>query len=119
VGEGDLYEGVPGEWRGRVDLIVGALPYVPDSELPFLAHDVLAYEPRQALEGGPDGLRVLRPAVLGASSWLQPGGRLLLELGAGQPRLLSPALESAGFRPPDVLVDPAGDVRGIEAVWPG
>ncbi len=119
VVEGDLYEGLPDAWRGRVDVIVGALPYVPDPELPFLAHDVLAFEPRQALEGGPDGLRVLRRAVLGAAVWLRPGGRLLLELGAGQPQLLGPALESAGLRPPRLLVDSAGDVRGIEALWPG
>lgn len=116
VAGGDLYEGLPSEWRGRLDLIVGSLPYVPDSELPFLAHDVLAFEPRLALEGGPDGLRVVRPAVLGAGQWLRAGGRVLLELGAGQPEHLREEFARAGLEAVGVLVDSLGDIRGIEAV---
>jgi release factor glutamine methyltransferase len=75
---GDLFDAVPGELRGRVDLVVSNPPYVREgTELP---PDVLA-EPAIALFAGPDGADVLRRIADGACAWLKPGGAIVLEIG--------------------------------------
>ena len=75
---GDLFDAVPRELRGRVDLIVSNPPYVRDgAELPA---DVRA-EPAIALYAGPDGTDVLRRIAADACGWLKPGGAIVLEIG--------------------------------------
>jgi release factor glutamine methyltransferase len=116
VVEGDLFEGVPTSWRGSVDVIVSVLPYVPTAEIEYLPRDVRDFEPSNALDGGVDGLVVVRRAVAEARTWLRPGGHLLLEVGGDQPGVLTPALEAAQFASIRVIADEDGDPRGIEAV---
>jgi len=70
--------------RGPVDLIVSNPPYVAEEEWPALPASVREYEPRQALDGGPGGLMVIRRLLKGAPRLLRPGGTLLVEIGAGQ-----------------------------------
>ncbi len=113
---GDLFEGVPPDWRGTVDVVVGVLPYVPTAEIEFLPRDVRTFEPGLALDGGQDGLDLVRRAAAEASSWLRAGGRLLLEVGGGQPEVLAATLTATGFGPPEVMFDEDGDPRGLEAV---
>src|SRR5919204_184422 len=55
------------------------VPYVPSEEIGFLPPEARAHEPRSALDGGADGLDVLRRVAAGATSWLAPGGHLLSE----------------------------------------
>jgi release factor glutamine methyltransferase len=116
VVEGDLFEGVPTSWKGSVDVVVSVLPYVPTGEIEFLPRDVRDFEPIGALDGGADGLAVIRRAVAEARAWLRPGGHLLLEIGGDQPGILTPVLETAGFASIRVISDEDGDPRGIEAV---
>jgi release factor glutamine methyltransferase len=115
VAEGDLFEGVPQSWKGEVDVIVAVLPYVPTGEIPFLPRDVRAFEPALALDGGDDGLAVVRRAVIEGRQWLRPGGHILVEIGGNQADALAPILEIARFDRIRLIVDADGDPRGVEA----
>lgn len=67
-----------------VDLITANLPYVATPEWEELAPEIRHYEPRRALDGGPDGLMLIRGLLTAAAPYLRPRGALLLEIGAGQ-----------------------------------
>jgi release factor glutamine methyltransferase len=79
VYEGDLYQPLPAALRGRVDILAANVPYVPSGEVGLLPPEARAHEPRLALDGGADGLDVLRRVVAAAPQWLAPGGHLLTE----------------------------------------
>jgi release factor glutamine methyltransferase len=76
---GDLFEALPGRLRGRVDILAANVPYVPTGEVPLLPAEARDHEPLTALDGGADGLDVLRRVAAGAARWLAPGGCLLVE----------------------------------------
>ncbi len=69
---------------GPFDLVLANLPYVPSGDLPTLAPEVAVYEPRLALDGGPDGLDVYRRFFATLPERVRPGGAVLCEIGAGQ-----------------------------------
>jgi release factor glutamine methyltransferase len=69
---------------GRVDLVVSNPPYIRTGDLAHLPPEVRGYEPREALDGGPDGLRFHRVLVAQAPAFLRPGGGLILEIGWDQ-----------------------------------
>ncbi|HET9076669.1 MAG TPA: methyltransferase domain-containing protein [Acidimicrobiales bacterium] len=98
---------------GVFDVVTAVAPYVPTAGLGFLPSDVQRYEPRLALDGGPDGLDVVRRVVAAASRLLRPGGWLLIELGADQDASLGPALASGGFVSTRTWHDEEGDLRGL------
>lgn len=112
---GDLLAPLPLALAGRVDVVVGVVPYVPTGALGLLPRDTLAHEPVLAYDGGPDGAATLRRVVDGASRVLRRGGALLLELGGDQADLLAPDLDRRGFGDVAVVRDGEGDVRGVEA----
>jgi release factor glutamine methyltransferase len=97
------------------DVVTAVAPYVPTGELRLLPADVQRYEPRRSLDGGNDGLDVVRRIVLSAGRLLRPGGWLLVEVGANQDRALSPTLVASGFDIADVWFDEDGDLRGLAA----
>jgi release factor glutamine methyltransferase len=70
--------------KGRFDLIVSNPPYVARGEIASLAPEVRLYDPAPALDGGRDGLDVYRAIAAAAPHLLDAGGRLVVELGAGQ-----------------------------------
>ena len=83
--EGDLFHplnkiGV----RGQVSAVVSNPPYIADAEWSELQPEVGAFEPRLALDGGPDGLNVVNRLVRNAPSWLKPEALLVVEVGRGQ-----------------------------------
>lgn len=84
VFEGDLYEPLPPALRGRVDILVANAPYVPTEAVGLLPSEARTYEPLVALDGGADGLEVVRRVAAGAVEWLAPGGHLLVETSAPQ-----------------------------------
>lgn len=108
----DLGDGLA---TGCADVVSAVAPYVPTGAIRLLARDVQAYEPVVALNGGEEGLDVLRRVVAAASRLLVGGGWLLVEVGAGQERGLAPALEAHGFASAVVWHDEDGDVRGLAA----
>jgi release factor glutamine methyltransferase len=82
--EGDLYEPLPQSLAGRVDLLLANAPYVPTDSIELMPPEARLYEPRMALDGGSDGLDLLRRIIAGARHWLGPSGRLLVETGRSQ-----------------------------------
>ncbi|MCX2183657.1 putative protein N(5)-glutamine methyltransferase [Streptomyces sp. SKN60] len=79
VYEGDLFDPLPDVLRGRIEVLVANVPYVPSGDVPLLPAEAREHEPLVALDGGADGLDVLRRVAAGAVEWLAPGGRLLCE----------------------------------------
>ena len=115
---GDLDEPLPSALRERVDVVTAVVPYVPTEELHLLPRDVLAHEPRRALDGGPGGTAVLERAARAAVRWLRPGGTVLLELGGDQADELTATLADAGLTVIRVHRDEEGRDRVIEARRP-
>jgi release factor glutamine methyltransferase len=89
---GDLFAPV----EATYDLIVSNPPYVPSGELPGLSREVRR-EPSLALDGGRDGLDVVRRIAARAGTHLHPGGMLAMELAIPQPAEVVPLLLEAGF----------------------
>jgi release factor glutamine methyltransferase len=84
VYEGELYEPLPATLRGHVDVLVANAPYVPTEAVGLLPPESRIHEPRVAVDGGADGLDVLRRVAAAAPLWLAPGGHLLVETSARQ-----------------------------------
>jgi len=89
----------------RYDLIASNPPYIPSAECDALMPDVARFEPRLALDGGPDGTLVLRSLVMGAPARLLPGGSLVVELGHDQGPAARSIAEAAGFPTVGVTLD--------------
>ncbi|MBM7652208.1 putative protein N(5)-glutamine methyltransferase [Neobacillus cucumis] len=79
VYQGDLYQALPHSLRGRVNVIVANVPYVPTDAIRLLPQEARLYEPKVALDGGMDGLDLQRKVADEASQWLAHGGHLLVE----------------------------------------
>jgi release factor glutamine methyltransferase len=105
VYEGDLFDPLPGALRGTVDIIVAVAPYVPTTAIDLLPREARLYEPALALDGGADGLDVLRRMVADAPDWLAPGGHLLVESSEGQAPVLVAAMIESGLIPSIERVD--------------
>jgi release factor glutamine methyltransferase len=109
----DLTEGLPSDLNGRVDVVTAVVPYVPTGDLKHLPRDTLAFEPRHALDGGPDGTNFLERAIRQVAPLLRPGGSLLMELGGHQLELLQPILDACGYEDSRASVDQDGDLRAL------
>jgi release factor glutamine methyltransferase len=97
VHHGDLYDALPDDLRGRVDLLVVNAPYVPSDEIATMPREARDHEHQVALDGGADGLDVHRRVAAGAPTWLRPGGRLVLETSRSQADRTAALLAGAGF----------------------
>jgi release factor glutamine methyltransferase len=112
---GDLFAPLPRTLEGRVEAVVGVVPYVPTPALPLLQRDTFAFESPLAYDGGRDGTDILRRVLSDAPRFLRRGGALLLELGGQQAAILSDDLARLGYVDVSEIADEDGDVRGIEA----
>ncbi|MGK5738823.1 putative protein N(5)-glutamine methyltransferase [Micromonospora sp. URMC 103] len=99
VFQGDLFAPLPETWRGRLDLVVANAPYVPTAAVELLPPEARLHEAPVALDGGPDGLAVLRRVAAGAGRWLAPGGHLVVEAAVTQVDSLCAAFADAGLAP--------------------
>ncbi|QPP05046.1 putative protein N(5)-glutamine methyltransferase [Streptomyces bathyalis] len=97
VHEGDLYEGLPPELRGRIEVLIANVPYVPTDSLSLLPSEARVHELRAALDGGRDGLDMLRRVAASAPEWLAPGGHLLMETTEAQVEAATEAVEGSGL----------------------
>jgi release factor glutamine methyltransferase len=111
---GDLFNAV--EPHDRYDVIVANPPYIPHEDIESLAPDIREHEPRMALDGGADGLDLIRVIAIGAPSHLVEGGQLALEIGADQPDQVSALLQQAGFIDIEVARDLASRPRVVSGM---
>lgn len=111
---GDLLEPLGG-LINAVDLVVANPPYIPTGDLPGLPAEVRDWEPRQALDGGPDGMDVHRRLAPQAARLLRPGGWLLMEMGERQAEELGRVMVAASFEEIGVR----RDLRGVERMIGG
>jgi release factor glutamine methyltransferase len=94
---GDLFAALPDSLRGRTDVLICNAPYVPTGEIAFLPSEARDHEARLALDGGADGLAILRRAAEGAAGWLAPGGVLLVETSERQAPSMAAVMTAAGL----------------------
>lgn len=116
---GDVFAPLAGTVRpGRVDAIVSNPPYIPTADLADLPREIREHEPREALDGGPDGLAVHRRIIAGAARYLRPGGLIALEVAAvhDQAGAVAALVRDAGpYGAPAVVRDDAGAERVVIA----
>lgn len=112
VHEGDLFDALPMVLRGRVDVLVSNVPYVPTAAIALMPPEARDHEPRLALDGGTDGLAVARRVLADAPAWLAPGGTVLFETSEAQVPAALAAVSAAGLVP---AVD-TDDERGATVV---
>ncbi len=96
------------------DIILSNPPYVPSTEIPKLERNVRDYEPHSALDGGPDGLDIVRSLVDQAAAKLKSGGKLLIEIGFDQGESVrSMYLEDSNWKSVELRKDLGGIPRVI------
>jgi release factor glutamine methyltransferase len=96
---GDLYQALPKELCGRVDVLTANAPYVPAAAIELMPTEARDHEPRVALDGGEDGVDIQRRILAGAIDWLRPGGHLVLETSDAQSPVVVDAAMRAGLSP--------------------
>lgn len=113
---GDLFAPL-GSISASLDLVVANPPYLPSAVIPSLPPEVSRHEPRAALDGGPDGMAVIRRIVAGAPTVLKPGGWLLMEIGEEQAGPLASLMAAEGFSGIRARRDLNGVERYIGGRW--
>ncbi|MFC5181123.1 putative protein N(5)-glutamine methyltransferase [Actinomadura harenae] len=99
VHEGDLFDALPGSLRGRIGVLLANVPYVPSGEIGLLPAEARDHEAHVALDGGGDGLEVMRRVTADAAAWLSPGGHLLCETSERQAEAALAAFAGGGLEP--------------------
>ena len=94
---GDLFAALPGSLRGQIGLLICNAPYVPTADIAFLPAEAREHEAPLALDGGADGLALLRRAAAGAPAWLAPGGVLVVETSEQQAPPMAAVMTAAGL----------------------
>jgi release factor glutamine methyltransferase len=97
VHEGDLFAALPRDLRGRIDILAANVPYVPTGQVGLLPAEARDHEPLVALDGGADGLDILRRVAAEAPHWLAPGGCLLVETSERQAAAALDAFTGSGL----------------------
>jgi release factor glutamine methyltransferase len=107
----DWQEALNGTTKSPFDLVFSNPPYIASAEIASLDREVSAFEPRAALDGGPDGLSAYRALRDVLPSLLGPGGYALLELGAGQAKAVEALFRGSLLRPMRTVPDLAAIPR--------
>ncbi len=107
----DLGAGVPERLMGRFDLVASNPPYVPTDVLAEIPREVAAFEPALALDGGADGLDLVRRLLPWSAQALKPGGGFAFELHEGHLDEAAALARAAGFQDVRIVRDLAGRPR--------
>ncbi|WP_207837635.1 putative protein N(5)-glutamine methyltransferase [Williamsia soli] len=94
---GDLFEALPQTMRGRIDLVVCNAPYVPTSAIATMPPEARVHEPQATLDGGADGLDLLRRVADESAPWMARPSHLVMEIGESQADTARQIFEVAGF----------------------
>jgi release factor glutamine methyltransferase len=94
---GDLFTALPDSLRNSAGVLICNAPYVPTTEIAFMPAEARDYEALMALDGGADGLAILRRAAAEAGAWLAPGGVLLVETSERQAAVMAAVMTAAGL----------------------
>lgn len=94
---GDLDQPLPAALRGTIDVIVANVPYVPTRSIALMPHESREHEPRTTVDGGSDGLDLLRRVAALAPGWLRPGGSVFSEVSHEQADAATAAFADAGL----------------------
>ncbi|MFJ8471164.1 putative protein N(5)-glutamine methyltransferase [Kitasatospora sp. NPDC094011] len=116
VFEGDLFAALPEELRGRVEVLIANVPYVPSGDIELLPPEARLHEARPALDGGADGLDVLRRVTAAAPRWLAAGGALLFETSERQAADALAVARAAGLAA-EVRREEELDATVVTASW--
>jgi release factor glutamine methyltransferase len=108
--EGDLF--TPLDNESKFDLIISNPPYIPSSEIKLLSKEVRS-EPNIALDGGQDGLLILKRIIQESIQFLNPGGCLMLEIGSSQEKKVTQIFYEHGYRKVFQKKDLAGVPRVV------
>jgi release factor glutamine methyltransferase len=126
LGVADRASFVGSDWLDGIDgkfgLIVSNPPYIPSAEIPGLSEEVARHDPRAALDGGPDGLDAYRRVAARAGQVLDPGGKILVEIGYDQAEAVATIFREAGLTldgEAAIRRDLAGRPRVVVASAPG
>ena len=112
---GDLF-GALAEDELPFDAVLTNPPYIPSDVIPTLSAEVKDFEPRMALDGGADGLDIIRRIIKEAPEHLKSGGMLLMEIGDDQgPAVIDLAAQTGAYREARVIKDLAGRDRILRA----
>lgn len=114
---GSWYDALPLELQGTLDVVVSNPPYIADGD-PEVDESVLAWEPHDALFAGASGLDDLRVIADGATTWLAPGGMLVVEMGHTLADAVSTMFADAGLIDVAVHQDLAQRNRFVTGVRP-
>ncbi len=95
--DGDLVAPLPDRLRGRVDVLLANVPYVPSDAVVLMPPESRDHEPLVTVDGGGDGLDVLRRVAALAPAWLAPGGTVWVETSEAQADAAVAALAAAGL----------------------
>jgi release factor glutamine methyltransferase len=94
---GDLFQPLPPALRGAVDVLTVNAPYVPTAAIGLMPPEARTHEPGLALDGGADGLDVVRRVTAEAAGWLAAGGHLVVETSERQAGALRDAVVAGGL----------------------
>ena len=111
-----LIRGDLAEPLARADVVLANLPYIPAGDIHRLQREIRDFEPRSSLDGGPDGLDLIRRLVSDCGRRLRPS-LLALEVGIGQARTVARLARDAGATDITVVADLAGIDRVVCARW--
>lgn len=109
---GDLFDALPSTLRGRFDVVVCNAPYVPTAAIAAMPPEARDHEPQVTLDGGADGLDLLRRVATAAPDWTTRPAHLVMEVGRGQVDAALAIFTDTGFSPA-IRTD---DERGATAI---
>lgn len=112
---GSRFEPFPAQLQGKVDLLVSNPPYVRRNEIDGLSVEVARHDPREALDGGPDGLVFYRALAAEMGRWLRPGGHIIVEIGDDQAADVSTIFKASGGTEIQVIKDYSDRDRVVSA----
>jgi len=116
--QGDLFEPLPEDLRGQIDVVVSNPPYIAENERTALPRDVVEHEPHIALFSGTDGTSIIERIVPGAVEWLKPRAWLLIEISPHLQTVVPALIRRYGFRDVTLRSDLAERPRVVEGRRP-